>query len=712
MFRNLILISLAVTLAFGQAKPKPAAKGAPAAVKGTGMAAKYKNLVFPPLRDVEIPNVDKFTLPNGMRVYLLENHELPLISGRALVRVGNLFDPKDKAGLADLTGNLIRSGGTKSKTQEQLNEALEGVAGSVESSIGETSGSVSFSALAESTDQVMGLFAEVLTAPAFRADKVDNAKIRERSGISRRNDDAGDIAGREFTRILYGKDTPYGMQQEYATIDAVKREDMVAFYDRHFFPSNIMLSVYGDFKTAEMKAKLEKLFANWTVKRDPVPVMPKVSESAKPGINYVEKTDVTQTFIRIGHLGGKLNDKDYPALEVMSAILGGGFPSRLVRKVRSEMGAAYSIYSSWGANYDHPGTFSIGGSVESKSTIEALSAIQEEVSKLRNLEVTDQELSTAKNTALNSFVFNFDSPAKTLGRMVAYEYWGYPADFLLEYKKAIEKVSKADVLRVAKQYVKPENFTVVAVGDQKKFGGKDFSSLGMKVEKLDITIPQPKQDKAKTDAGSVAKGRQLLDKAVASVGGQASLDGLKDYIQSVDAKMANGMSVTQKNSWAAPGVLRQDVTLPFGRIVTFFDGQQGWMKAPQGEQPIPAAMVGQIQQQLFAELLNLLRSNQVPGRTVNYAGNGTIEVSEGPLAASLVVDEATGLPQKSIMQVVGPQGPMATEVQFSDYRDIGGGLKFPFKSVVLQAGQKSNEQTVTEMKANTGLKSEDLSKKP
>ena len=691
-------------MAFGQAKP--------AAKTTVASASKYKNLKFPPLRDVEIPKVDKFTLPNGMRVYLLENHELPLISGRALVKVGNLLDPKDKTGLSDLTGGMIRSGGTKRKTQEQLNEALEGIAASVESSIGETSGNVSFSALAENTDQVMALFAEVLTEPAFNAEKMENAKIRERSGISRRNDDPGGIAGREFDRVLYGKDTPYGYQVEYATIDAIKREDMVALYDRYFFPANIMLSVYGDFKSAEMKAKLEKLFANWTTQRAPVPAMPKVVEKAQPGVLLVEKTDVTQTFVRIGHLSGKLNDKDYPALEVMSAILGGGFPSRLVRKVRSEMGAAYSIYSNWGANYDHPGAFSIGGSIESKSTVEALSAIQEEVSKLRNLEVTDQELSTAKNTALNSFVFNFDSPAKTLGRMVSYEYWGYPADFLLQYKKGVEAVSKADVLRVAKQYMKPENFTVVAVGDPKKFGGKDLKTLGMPIEKVDIAIPQPKQEKAKSDAGSMAKGRQLLDKAIEAIGGAASLAGLKDYVQVVDSKMSNGMAVNQKNQWVQPGLLRQDVTLPFGKITSFFDGNEGWMKTPQGEQPLAGPMAVQIKQQLFAELFNLLRSNQVAGRTVNYAGEGTIEVAEGQLMAKLVVDEATGMPKMSVMQVISPQGPVLIETAYSDFREIGGGLKFPFKSIVTQGGKQVSDATVSEMKANTGLTAEELSKKP
>ncbi len=708
MVRTLLVSAIAVSMVFAQAKP---ARKKGSAAAATASASKYKNLKFPPLRDVEIPQVEKFTLSNGMRVYLLENHELPLISGRALVRVGNLFDPKEKAGLADLTGNLIRSGGTKAKTQEQINEALEGVAGSVESSIGETSGNVGFSALAESSDQVMALFAEVLTQPAFRQDKLDNALIRERSGISRRNDDAGDIAGREFARTLYGKDTPYGMQVEYATLNNITRDDLVKFYDRYFFPANIMLSVTGDFKSADMRAKLEKLFANWTVKRDPVPPMPQVNQPPHHAVQFVEKTDVTQTFIRIGHLGGKLNDPDYPALEVTTAILGGGFPSRLMRKIRSEMGAAYSIYSNWGANYNHPGTFVIGGSIEGKYTIDALSAIQEEVSKLRTLEVTDQELATAKNTALNSFVFNFDSPVKTLNRMVTYDYFGYPSDFLNQYKKSLEAVTKADVLRVAKNYIKPENFTIVAVGDPKKMAGKDFKTLGMPVEKLDITIPQPKQESAKSDSGSLAKGRDLLNKAAASIGGAQNLSALKDYIQVVDSKMGNGMAVQQKNQWMPPGLLRQDVTLPFGKITSFFDGQQGWVKAPQGEQPLTGSGALQIQQQLFADLFNLLRSNQVQGRNVNYAGNGTLEITEGPLMAKLVVDESSGLPAKSVMQITGPQGPVLIETAYSDFRDIGGGLKYPFKSQVTQGGKVVSDMTVAEMKANIGLKAEDLSKK-
>jgi len=417
--------------------------------------ASYKDLKFPPLRQIEIPNIERVTLPNGMKLYLLEEHELPLVGGFALVRTGNLFDPKDKIGLASITGTVIRSGGTKNTTGDQLDEKLENIAASVESSIGESSGRVSFSALKENADEVLSMFHDVLTGPEFRQDKVDLAKTQYRSGISRRNDDPHGIAQREFSDIIFGRDNPYGWREEYETIDRIKREDLIAFYKRYYFPANVMLAVHGDFSAAEMKAKLEKLFADWTMQQTAVPPFPKVTAKPAPGIYLAVKEDVTQTFFDMGHLGGLFRDKDYPALEVMGDILGGGFPSRLFQKVRTKLGYAYSVSAAWGANYEHPGMFQISGSTKSLSTTETFIAIREEIDRIRSAEVTDQELKTAKETVENSFIFNFDTRSKTLNRLVNYEYFGYPKDFIFQYQKAIAAVTKADVLRVAKQYLRP-----------------------------------------------------------------------------------------------------------------------------------------------------------------------------------------------------------------------------------------------------------------
>jgi len=487
MKMNPVLVLVLLSAAAWAQAPGTSA-GRPIGARPIPPVPAVRDLRFPPLKPVQIPRVDSVTLPNGMKVYLLEDHELPVVDGTALIRTGNLFDPPDKVGLAAITGVVIRSGGTRTKTGDQLDEELENIAASVESRIDETNATVSFSALKENTGEVLAAFHDVLTEPEFRQDKLDLAKSQLRAGISRRNDDAHGVVEREFARMVYGAGTPYGWQMEYATIDRITREDLAAFYKRYFFPANVMLAVWGDFDSREMKARLERLFASWQVTQPAVPAFPEVRQAPAPGAYLAVKTDVAQTFLVAGQLGGVLRDNDYPALEVMADILGGGFRSRLFQRVRSRMGDAYEIEADWGANYDHPGLFRISSSTKSVSTVATIRAIQEEVQRIRTAEVTDEELSTAKQSALNGLVFAFDTKSKTLARVLTYEYHGYPKDFIDQYQKALSAVTKADVLRVAKQRLDPAAFTIVAVGNPKDFG-QSLDALGVPVKTIDLKIP-------------------------------------------------------------------------------------------------------------------------------------------------------------------------------------------------------------------------------
>jgi len=239
-----------------------------------------------------------------------------------------------------------------------------------------------------------------------------------------------------------------------------------------------------------MKARLEALFADWTVKQDPVPPFPKVKFDYKPGTYFADKDDVTQTTFTMGQPGGVLNSPDLAALEVMSDILGGGFNSRLFKRIRTKLGYAYSVGAGWGAHYDHPGLFEISGSTKSSTTVASIQAAREEVERMRRELVTAEELETSKETVLNGFVFAFDTPGKTLGRLLNYYYYGYPPDFIFQYQKAIQAVTREDVLRVAKQYLDPARFVVVAVGNTKEFG-EPLDKLGTKPMPIDLTIPMP-----------------------------------------------------------------------------------------------------------------------------------------------------------------------------------------------------------------------------
>lgn len=528
--------SLAVTACL--AAPPQAAKQAPAAKAGP--VSSYRDLEgkYPPLKEITIPEVATYTLANGLRLYLLEDHSLPIIRGQALIRTGNLFDPPDKIGLAEITGAVLRTGGTVSKPGEELDQELERMAASVETGIGETSGQASFFTLKENIDKVLAIYADVVMHPAFRQDKIDLHKNQTRSTIARRNDDADQIVRREFVNLVYGKDNPYGWQQEYEHVDRIEKADLERFYRRYFFPGNVMLAVYGDFSTPEMKAKVEAAFKDWNNPQPPAPAFPAVKESRKAGVYLVTKEDVNQTFIRMGHLGGLFKDEDYPALEVMGDILGGGFRSRLFQQVRSKLGYAYNVGARWGANYNHPGLFVAVAGTQSGSTVKAIQAVQEEIRRLRQAEVTDAELATAKQTVVNSFVFNFDTRPKTLNRLLTYEYWGYPKDFIFRYKKKLEAVTRQDVLRVAQKYLHPDEMVLVAVGKPADFD-QPLAALGKPVTPLDITIPQPKQERAKADAQSFSEGRAALERAQKAAGGADKLAALKDAAYSANAQITS-----------------------------------------------------------------------------------------------------------------------------------------------------------------------------
>ena len=451
----------------------------------------YKELKYPGQGDIEIPKVERVRLANGMKLFLLEDHELPLIEVAAQIRVGSIYEPADKIGLGAITGTVMRTGGTTSKTGDEIDEELEQIAASVETSIGVSSGSGSVSVLKEDIDRALAILADVLMNPAFREDKIELAKIKARSDISRRNDHVWSIAQREFNKLIYGPESVYARHIEYATIDNISRDDLVAFHKKYYHPNNVMLGVWGDFETKEMIKKIEKVFKGWEKVDMELPTLPEVQYEFRTTVNVVRKDDINQTNICLGHIGCLMNDPDYFALTVMNRVLGSGFTSRLFKNVRSREGLAYAVFGNYSANYDHPGVFYVGCQTKSEATVRAIRLMMEEVKKMTEGEVTDEEMALAKESYLNSFVFNFDTKGEIVRRLMTYQYFGYPPDFLEKTKENIEKVTQEDVLRVARKHLRHDKMQVLAVGRLEDFD-EPLSVLGPVCE-IDITIPVPQK---------------------------------------------------------------------------------------------------------------------------------------------------------------------------------------------------------------------------
>ncbi len=420
----------------------------------------FKTVEFTP------PDADRVVLNNGMVVYLLEDHELPLVSMTATIRTGSWLDPAEKIGLASLTGSTMRSGGGGGLSAERVDEDLEQFAGDVGISIGRQSGSASLDVLSKDLKRGLQIFSGLIRTPAFEPARVELAKLQAIEGIRRRQDNPGSIAGREFVKLLYGADHPSARESSIESITRITRDDLVAFHRKTIHPNGMMLGVTGDFDKSAILAILRDVFGDW--EKGEVPVLTIVdvpqSQTAKPVVRFVNK-DTSQTHLRIGHLSIKEQDPDYVALAIANDILGGSsFRSRLFNDVRTKRGLAYSVGSRLNSGVHDQGIWLMRAETKLPSTQEVTARFVANMERMRTELVTDSELAEAKEAYVNSFVFSFASSSAIVGRLMELEYDGLPKDFLQQLRARVIALTKEEVLAAAKKHFNPERLTIVAVG--------------------------------------------------------------------------------------------------------------------------------------------------------------------------------------------------------------------------------------------------------
>jgi zinc protease len=472
-----LLLSFVFTmaLAFG---PAPAA----------AQATDWQQINIPPLPAFHPQVPKRIVLPNGMIVFLQEDHELPLIDGMARIRGGSRSEPAAKTGLVDLYSEVWRTGGTKAQTGDQLDDFLEVRAAKVETGGNADSTTISWSCLKADFDDVFKVFDDLLRGPEFREDKLDLAQKEYFDAISRRNDDVDGIAGRESEKLAYGAQNPYARVAEYKTVAAVTRQDLLDWHHAHVSPNNIILGIVGDFDAAAVEAKLRQVYGAWPkgapLKEEKIEFQP-----AKPGYYLVQKDDVNQSTINMVGLGITRDNPDYYAVRVFNEAFGGGFASRLFRTIRTQKGLAYAVGGGIGSGFDHFGMVRLSMGTKSPSTLESIQALDEQIDDVAKHPITEAEIKSAKDSILNSFIFNLDSPDKILRERMTYEFYGYSQDYLEKFRAGVEKVTPADVARVAAKYLHKEKLATLVVGNPAEFD-KALSTLGP-VTTIDITIPPP-----------------------------------------------------------------------------------------------------------------------------------------------------------------------------------------------------------------------------
>ena len=709
---------LAVTFAWG-AEPQntPAGGGGD---KRPPLA--IDKLTYPPLHDIKVPAVVRATLPNGMKLLLVEDHELPVIQLKAMIRGGRVAEPQNRNGLVSLFAEVLRSGGTASMKGDDVDVFLERIGAEIESDSSEAYTTLSAKMLTSNLDQVLPLYAEFMTHPAFAQDKLDLAKTQSMSAISRRNDDVMGIARRESLKLVYGAGSPYARQVEYDDVEAIGREDMVAFHREFYRPDEVILAAWGDFQSADMQKKLAEAFAGWKAEGPKPQIQQPFIFPQEPSVNYIEKKDVEQTFVVMGELGLRLDDPDYPAVAMLSDILGGGFSSRLFVKIRTQKGLAYGAGGWMNPGYDHPGAFFFFTSTKPSTTHEAMAAMLEEIKAIREAPVSDRELKKAKEGYLNGYAFDFDSTGKIINRLMTYDFYGYPPDFNTKLRDAVEKVTKTDILRVAQKRLDPSALTMLAIGKGSEFD-QPLSTFG-KVTTIDITIPEPKPKEVIPDPTpeTLKAGTDLLLKTARAAGEQA-LKGLKEMTiegaTTVKTPMGE-MEIKGTSVLVLPNRLHADASTPMGTVTQVVDGERGWFQMGPAVKDLPESAVGEMRRALYAEagcalLLKQVLEGKLQGQALGKASfegkdsQAVVVRLEGqPVTLYLTPDGLTilGLKQRAKTQ----EGPQEVTEVFDGWQ-VTSGLKVPMISSQKVKGEVKTSSKLSKVTLNASF-SEDLFKRP
>lgn len=432
-----------------------------------------RTLIFAPVEFVP-PEPERVSFENGLVVYLLEDHELPLVTVGALMRTGSWLDPPDKVGLAALTGTVMRTGGGGGLSAADIDDELAQSAGRLTILFGRHSGSATLDVLSKDVRRGLKLFAGLIRTPAFDPESVDLAKQQAIERIRRREDEPESIASREFVKLLYGASHPTARESSIESVAGISRDDLIAFHRHSVHPNGMVLGVSGDFKTDEMVAMLREVFGDWEQGTVPKVTIADVPEDeAERAVIHVINKETSQTHLRLGHLSVKETDTDYIPLVIANDILGGAsFVGRLFNEVRTQRGLAYSVGSELSPGVYDQGMWHVWAETKLPSTSDVLGQLVANIERIGVELVSDAELAEAKDTYVNSSVFDCSSSSKIVSRRMKLEYDGLPKDFFQQLREKVLKVSKEDIRGVARKHLRLDRLKIIAVGS-----GRTLSNL-------------------------------------------------------------------------------------------------------------------------------------------------------------------------------------------------------------------------------------------
>ncbi len=653
-----------------------------------------------PARPIEIGKSNQFTLANGLKVIVVENHKLPQISYQLTIDRDVMLE-KEKSGLAGITGSLLGTG-TTSKTKAQIDEAVDYIGANLATN--STGGFAS--SLTRHSDKILALFSDVILKPGFPQAEFDKIKTQTLSGLQTNKDDPSAISANVSRALTYGGNHPYGEITNEITISNIGIDDAKEYYKTYFKPGNAYLVIVGDITPETAKAKAEKYFGSWSAGKTPEYeyTFPKLMD--KTSVAFVDKSGAVQSLINITYpIEMKPGNSDEIPARVLNTILGSGFSGRLFKNLREDKAYTYGAYSSLDSD-ELVGAFSANASVRNEVTDSAIHEFLYEINKLKSEPVTQLELELAKSYIAGAFARSLESPETVAGFALNTLMYGLPADYYETYLQKLQAVTVEDVARVAKKYITPSNARIVVVGNKDEVMSKlvSFDKEDGKVQLYDI-YANPRKDESQMPLTITAT--ELIDKYLTAIGGRQKLNAITSLDQTYSMDLM-GMSITahivQDN-----GKFYMSMTAPGMNLMKqVYDGKQGMMEQMGSKTMLEGADLDAMKEQssLFPE-----RKYNDPGFVLELKG---IEDVDGKPAyklnvttpsgnkSTLFFDKTTFLKLREVSTAEAQGQTLTTTNEYADYKTVDG-ITVPHTLTVIGAMPTPMVMKATSVKVNSTI---------
>jgi len=654
---------------------------------------------------INMADAQSFTLPNGLKVYVVENHKLPSVSFQIDIEVDPALQGS-AAGYQDMIGELM-SAGTKLKSKDEFNRQLDALGGSLNAS----SGGVYASCLTKRQNELMALLSEMILQPNFTQKELDKIKTQLLSNLANTKDDPNAMSDNLVRSLIYGKTHPYGEIVTEATVNKITLDMCKKYYNTYYKPNAAYMAVVGDITLEQAKALVTKYLGAW--KKGVVPVAKYVAPKNLNGnrVTLVNKSGAVQSVVNVTYpINLKYGTPDVLKVKVANAVLGGGSNGRLFQNLRETHGWTYGSYSSVAADkYENAGTFSATADCQTESTDSSVGEILKEMVRMRNEAVETKLLEDIKTNMAGKFALSLEDP-KTLARnAINIQKYKMPADYYKNYLKNLAAINAADVLEISKKYIKPDAAYITVAGDKNEVAAKlaKYAASG-KVEYFNM-YGQAEKEEAKVALPTNLKGIDVINNYIAAVGGLENWTNIKDITTKMDLSVS-GQSLELVEIKKAPNKYFSELKgggMVFQKKV--FNGVKGKLGGMQGEKEMEAEDIAAMKEEanFLGEVAFLDPSYKVELKgTEKVEGKDAYVVKVTNAKGDFKLyyyDVASKLKVKSSETLEMGPGQKATVSSFySNYQVAQGGMKLPY-TIKQVAGPQVFDIKVKSFELNTGV---------